>query len=345
MNYIGSKHSILNFLEESIVDFTKMENGIFCDIFAGTGVVGKYFKTLGYDVIANDNQYYSYVLNKHYLENNGELKFNTLKQKGIDDVFIYLNKIEGVQKFITDNYTQEGTLKKEYERKYFTYNNALKIDAIRDQIEKWYKTEWINKEEYFYLLSCLLEAADRVANTASVYEAFLKEFKRSAQNDLELKPIDIVVNKKTKNKVYIEDANGLIKRIKGDILYLDPPYNVRKYSSNYHMLETIALCDCPTIKGKTGIRTDGIKSLFNNKNKVAEALENLIKDAKFKYIFLSYNDEGILSLNEIENIMQKYGRYYRYEKNHKRYKANKDKETTKKTTIEYLHALEKIEGV
>lgn len=344
MNYIGSKHSILNFLEESIVDFTKMRDGVFCDIFAGTGVVGKYFKSLGYDIIANDNQYYSYVLNKHYLENNEELKFLTLKQNGIDDVFIYLNKTEGYPKFIADNYTPEGTLKKDYERKYFTYKNALKIDAIREQIEKWYKIEWINKGEYFYLLSCLLEAADKVANTASVYEAFLKEFKRSAQNDLELKPLDIVINKNTKNKVYIEDANKLIQKIKGDILYLDPPYNVRKYSSNYHMLETIALYDYPKIKGKTGIRIDGVKSLFNNKNKVAEAFENLIKNARFKYIFLSYNDEGILSLNEIENIMSKYGRYYRYEKNHKRYKANKNKEITKKTTIEYLHALEKKEG-
>ena len=345
MNYIGSKHSIVDFLEESILDFTKGQGKVFCDIFAGTGVVGKRFKSLGYDVIANDIQYYSYVINKHYIENNGCIKFSKLKNLGIEDVFIYLNKLSNYYGCIYYEYTIEGTFNKEYKRQYFTLENALKIDSIRDQIEKWYKKDMINKNEYYYLLTCLLESADKVANTASVYEAFLKKFKRSAQKVMELKPLDIIINNETNNKVYIEDSNELIKKISGDILYLDPPYNKRKYATNYHILETIAFGDYPNIKGKTGIRKDEFKSNFNKKEKVLEAFEQLIKDSKFKYIFLSYNDEGIMSLEEIENIMKKYGEYKRYEKNHKRYKANKDKETTKKTTVEYLHALKRKEDI
>lgn len=342
MNYIGSKHSIIDFLEESIMDFTKKEGKIFCDIFAGTGVVGKRFKMLGYDVIANDIEFYSYVLNKHYLENNNDIIFPKLKLMGIDP-FIYLNNLNDYKGFIYENYTLSGTIDKEYSRCYFTEENAIKIDSMRNQIEKWYKKDEINKEEYFYLLSCLIEAADKVANTASVYEAFLKNIKKSASKEIELKPLEIVINKNTKSKVYIKDSDELIKEIKGDILYLDPPYNSRKYSSNYHILETIAYYDAPMIKGKTGIRIHQESSKYNKNKEVSTAFENMIKNAKFKYIFLSYNDEGLMSIDEIETIMRKYGKYHRYERNHKRYKANKNKETTKKTTVEYLHALEKYE--
>ncbi|MCK4540265.1 DNA adenine methylase [Candidatus Parcubacteria bacterium] len=48
---------------------------LFWNNFAGTGIVGNYFKKKGYKTIANDIQYYSYVLNKHYIENHKELKF------------------------------------------------------------------------------------------------------------------------------------------------------------------------------------------------------------------------------------------------------------------------------
>lgn len=342
MNYIGSKHSIVDFIEESIVDFIGDEKKkTICDIFAGTGVIGKRFKSLGYDVIANDNQYYSYIINKHFIANNENISFAKLKSDGIDDVFIYLNKLFNYKGFIYNNYTAEGTKNSEYCRIYFTEENAIKIDSIRDRIEKWYKEDKITHHEYFYLLTCLLEAADKVANTASVYEAFLKKVKRSAQQTLELKELPVLINKNTKGIVYKEDCNKLIRQIKGDILYMDPPYNTRKYNTNYHILETIAYGDMPEIKGKAGIRCGGHISKFNSKREAMNALEDLICNANFQYIFLSYNDEGIMQIEDIERLMKKYGTYKRYEKNHKRYKANKDKEVTKKTTIEYLHALKK----
>ena len=124
---------------------------------------------------------------------------------------------------------------------------------------------------------------------------------------------------------------------------MDPTYNNSKYSTNYHILESIVYGDMPEIRGKTGIRCDGIISKFNSKNEAINALEDIIKNANFKYIFLSYNDEGIMNIDDIENLMKKYGIYKRYEKNHKRYKANKDKEVAKKTTVEYLHVLIKEE--
>ena len=344
MNYIGSKHSIIDFIEESITDYVgEVKNKTFCDIFAGTGVVGKRFKTLGCNVISNDNQYYSYVINRHYISNNENITFDKLKSSGIDNVFIYLNKVDNYKGFIYKNYTKEGTKNLEYSRMYFTEWNAIKIDSMRNQIEKWFKNEQITQNEYFYLLTCLIESADKVANTASVYEAFLKKFKRSAQNTIELKELPILISKNTSGVVYKEDSNTLIKKISGDILYMDPPYNSRKYNTNYHILETIAYGDMPEIKGKTGTRCDGMLSKFNSKNEAIKAFEDIIKNAKFEYIFLSYNDEGIMSIEQIKKVMEKYGEYRRYERYHKRYKATKSKEIDKKSTIEYLHSLRKKE--
>src|SRR3989339_261222 len=78
MNYIGSKLSLLKFLEESINKVVDKNCDTFCDLFAGTGIVGRYFKTKGYKIIANDIQYYSYVLNRHYIGNHKELSFSKL---------------------------------------------------------------------------------------------------------------------------------------------------------------------------------------------------------------------------------------------------------------------------
>lgn len=345
MNYIGSKHSMIDFLEESILDTVgKNKKYSFCDIFAGTGVVGRRFKSIGFDVISNDIQYYSYVINKHFIENNNDITFDKLKMYGINDVFKYLNSLDNYKGFIYYNYTEEGTKNSEFIRMFFTEKNAIKIDSIRFKIENWYQDKLINSCEYYYLITCLLEAADKVANTTSIYEAFLKNMKEKAKRVLELRQLPILINKKTKNIVYNENCNDLINCIKGDILYLDPPYNLRKYNTNYHILETIAYGDNPYIKGKSGIRCDGKKSKFNSKKNALSSLEDIIKNAKFKYIFLSYNDEGIIDIDDIERIMKKYGIYKRYEHVHKRYKASKNKKNFKRNTIEYLHVLIKEDG-
>lgn len=341
MNYIGSKFSILSYIDEVVEDFTKPKKNItFCDIFAGTGVVSKYFKEKGYNIIANDIQYFSYATLKGLIENSDELKFEKLSKKHIDP-FVCLNGLHGKKGFMYKNYSLDGTKKSEFKRQYFSDDNAKKIDAIRMKIEKWKKKNLINENEYYYLIACLIEASDKVANTASVYEAFLKDLKKSAQKPLILTPLELVFKDK-KYEIYNQNSKELIRKIKGDILYLDPPYNSRKYDTNYHILETIALYDNPKIKGKTGLRVeDTKKSNYCIKDKAKIELEDLIKNAKFKYILLSYNDEGIITEKEIKEIMSKYGTYKKYEKKHKRYKADNSREYKKDYTIEYIHCLEK----
>ena len=341
MNYIGSKYSLIDFLKESINKTLKTYNEtkqpsemIFADLFAGTGVVSGSFKEQGYSIIANDIQYYSYVITKHMIENNGNLD-----KEHCNHLIAELNKLQGVEGFIYKNYSYEGTEGQEFRRQYFSEYNAKKCDAIRIKIEEWLKESVINEHEYFFLLGSLINSIDKCANTASVYGAYLKKLKKSALKEMQLVPLPIM-HGNVDCKVYNEDISELIKNVSGDILYLDPPYNARQYCSNYHMLETIAKYDNPIIKGKTGLRDYADqKSVFCIKNKVADAFADLIKNAKFKYIFLSYNNEGLMSFETIEKIMKKYGKYKVYMQQYRRFKADNARDAKSDSTIEYLHCL------
>ncbi len=259
MNYIGSKLSLLEFLEESITKVVGSSKnkagknrGTFCDLFAGTGIVGSYFKKKGYKIISNDIQYYSFVLNKHYIGNHKELRFLELSKESPE-----LKNIE---------------IKK---RKYFVCNYLSNLKGVKGFVFKNY---------------CLGG---------------------------------------TKNK-----------KIQGDILYLDPPYNHRQYATNYHLLETIAKYDNPEIHGKTGLREyQNQKSLYCSRTKAKKAFKNLILEAKVKYIFLSYNNEGLMSLNDIKEIMSLRGKYGYFTKEYNRFKADKTENRNHKAnkTVEYLH--------
>ena len=75
-----------------------------------------------------------------------------------------------------------------------------------------------------------------------------------------------------------------------------------------------------------------------------DAFEALIAQAQFQYIFLSYNNEGLMSLPDIERIMSKYGVYSVYtQTEYKRFQADREenRRIAAKSTTEYLHCLQK----
>lgn len=332
MNYIGSKLKLSPFIKSTVYSVVgkDLSKKSFCDLFAGTGTVGRSFKKEVKQVIANDIEYYSFIINKNYIENHKPISYQIYLDK--------LNSIKGTNNgFIYKNYC----LGSGSGRQYFSDINGKKIDAIRKQIEKWFLTKEINKNLYYFLLTSLLEASDRVANTASVYGAFLKHLKKSAQKNLLLKPALFEIND-NEHKVFSKDANDLIKNISGDILYLDPPYNSRQYGANYHILNTIAKYDKFEPKGKTGLR-EYHRSNYCIKNNVKKAFEDIIKNANFKYIFLSYNNEGIMNLSDIKSIMGKYGKYDMVKQKYQRFKSDKTENRNHKatSTFEFLHILEK----
>ncbi len=340
MNYIGSKYSLVDFIKsniqktlESNKDERNQSQMIFADLLAGTGAISTEFKREGYSVIANDIQYYSYVLLRHLVGN------NHLDKEICDNLIQRLNNLQPIEGFIYKNYSFEGTEGQEFRRMYFSEYNAKKCDAVRIELEKMRENQEVSDDEYFYLLGSLINSVDKYANTASVYGAFLKKLKKSALKEMQITGLPII-DGEVNNFVYNEDILQLIEKISGDILYLDPPYNSRQYCTNYHLLETIAKYDNPQIKGKTGLR-DYVdqKSPFCSAAQVEPFFAEIIKKAKFKYIFLSYNNEGLMSFDTIEKIMKKYGKYKVYMKEYHRFKADNARDSKADNTIEYLHCL------
>ncbi|MEM7028078.1 MAG: DNA adenine methylase [Chloroflexota bacterium] len=328
LNYIGSKYSLLPFISEHIqrvVGDTSQK--ALAEIFAGTGAVARYFKPHVKHLIVNDMEPYSYTLLKNYI--GGQTDFDYA------DLIASLDALEGVDGLIYQHYCVGGG----QERQYFSDENGRKIDAIRQKIEAWNVEQCIDENQYYFLLATLLESADRVANVASVYGAYLKHLKRTAQRRLKLEPAISEPTPYT-HHVYKQDANELVGQITGDILYLDPPYNHRQYGANYHLLNTIALYDDFEPKGKTGLR-DYQRSVYCQRDKVAPAFEDLIARADFRYIFLSYNNEGLMSVEQVETIMSKYGQYYLETQDYQRFKADRDSNRRHKAsrTQEYLHIL------
>jgi adenine-specific DNA-methyltransferase len=339
LNYIGSKQTLLPFLEQVYRQVADGTERTFCDVFAGTGAVGRAFKRLGFRVLANDLQYYAYVLNRAYVEINHQPEFAGLRRefglpphKGDDsvaEVIAFINRMPGTAGVLARNYGPAGG------RLYYTTENAEKADAIRQAIEIWKTDGVFTADEYFYVLCSLLEAIDQVANTASVYGAFLKAFKKSALRPLVLKPLELS-NHVSGCRAFHRDSNELIREIDSDVLYLDPPYNHRQYGANYHVLETVAAYDEPSATGVTGMR-DYVRSRYCQAQSARLAMEQLVRDASTRHILVSYNDEGLLSLGELREILSLRGEPRTFECRYDRFKADNKRAYKRDSTIEYVH--------
>lgn len=344
MRYIGNKTNLLKNINQVIKDNCDGNEKVFCDLFSGTSSVARFFKNR-YKIISNDILYFSYVLQRATITNNEIPDFEKLKNKlNVENVLDYLETININRKkyktFIYDNYSPNDNC----ERMYLTPENAKRIDYIRTTIEKWKKENLIKENEYFYLLATLIEGVPFVSNITGTYGAYLKDWDKRAFKKFEMIRLN-VVNNNEENECYREDANELIKKVSGDILYIDPPYNSRQYLPNYHLLETIARYDEPKINGKTGIRTyTEEKSNYCIKSKVYDELEELIKNAKFKHIIMSYNQEGLLKKEEIEQILKKYGDKDTYKLYQIPYKQYENKLTKKiEKHYEYIFYIKKKE--
>jgi adenine-specific DNA-methyltransferase len=338
MRFIGSKKPLLPFIEKVISSYCGNDrNKTIGDLFCGTSIVSVLFKKLNYKVIANDNLAFCATMAKASLQINEEPLFssllnsreiehqitNNLFTTSYDKVLAFLNQLPGTEGFIFKEYSPGGTCEKKFNRKYFTDENAKKIDAIRNKIYEWSTSKLLTEAEEALLLTDLLRATNKIANIAGTYGYFMKDWiDARVWRPLTLVRSPIIKSNK-EHLVYQMDANELIKKIKCDVLYLDPPYNWRHYGAYYHILETIVKWDNPKIEGMSGLRSwEETKSRYSYRNQALNALVELLKNAKAEHLFLSYNNEGLISNEEICKALSTFGYLSIEEIPYKRYKSN-----------------------
>lgn len=325
LNYIGSKRTlfdkILKVCQENIPD---LAIHTFMDLFAGTGYVGFNMQPYVRNTSANDLEYYSFVINQalHCCNYSEE----------IAEIITALNNLPGIEGLVYKNYSNHTGC----ERMFFTNENAMKCDAIRQRIQEFYET---NRPVFYFLLASLLVSIDKVANTSCVYGAYLKEYKASATKTFVLVPIHTKPTIITGcNAVYNEKAEDICK-IGADIVYMDPPYNNRQYSANYSPLNYIALYnDKIELTGKTGLIDGYNRSNFSKKSEVVNAFQTLIDGVKCKYMVLSYNNEGIMDYDTLKKMMEKKGALKIYKILYKKFKAQMTVDVA--NVYEYLWVLE-----
>ena len=272
--YLGAKTKLLPFIEE-IINNNCEENMSIVDLFAGTGSVGYHFNNSENKIIMNDLLYSNYL---SYLAWLSSKNYDTNKINFLIAQYNNIDYKEGDENYFSKNFGNN----------FFTNENAFLIGEIRENIEK---DRSLEVREKAILITSLIYATDKVANTFGHYEAYRKILDTS--NRLILSPLEINDADNKNNEIYQMNANDLVRKIKADIFYIDPPYNSRQYGDAYHLLENIAKWEKPEVFGvakKMANREHG-KSEYCKIN-AAEYFNDLITNINGKYILVSYNNMG-----------------------------------------------------
>lgn len=294
--YLGNKYKLLPFITKVVEDECKNVNTI-ADIFAGTGAVASAFTDK--KIITNDNMYSNYICHLAWFSS------ESYSEEKIIELIVNYNAMVVEQ----DNY-----MSKNFANTYFSLEDCRKIGFIRQDIEDRFLEGNINTRERALLITSLLYAMDKIANTCGHYDAYRQGAEFEKHLELYVPKPDENLNEN--NMCYNMDTNDLVSDIEADLVYIDPPYNSRQYCDAYHLLENVASWNKPEVFGvaKKMDRT-ALKSDYCTK-KATNAFEKLIDSIHAKYIMLSYNNmaekgndrsNAKISDDDIMRILQKKG--------------------------------------
>ncbi len=310
--FLGNKYKLLPFITEVIRENCYEINSI-ADIFSGTGSVASAFQDR--QIITNDILYSNYITNLAWF---GSMPYEKRKLQNI--ISDYNSTYVDEENYMTENFSDT----------YFSRNDCSKIGYIRKDIEQRYNNGEINQRERAILISSLLYAMDRIANTCGHYDAYIQGAKFDKRLELGIPDANQFNN--VHNQCYNEDANELVKKISADLVYIDPPYNSRQYCDSYHLLENIAKWDKPEVYGVAKkMDRSTLKSKYCTKE-AEETFKELISSISSRYILLSYNNMGTkgdersnakISDEVILETLEKKGKVKVFTKNYKPFSAGK----------------------
>lgn len=348
--YIGNKTKLITVILERIEQLIG-SNGTVADIMAGTGTVSFELRKHGYSVVASDMMTYSYhhlivnLMMSHApdfakLISSGQLDLND-PESPYNTVLEYLNSLQPVKSFFYKEFSPEGIPSSgDAPRKYFTSDNAAKIDAIREKINEWLSDQLITPIEESLLKHTLIMAVNEVANISGTYGYFLSDFKKNSTASILLKPISFFSENSEGHIVKQGFAEDLAASISADLCYIDPPYMKRQYAANYHILETLARGDFPDAIGKSGLRDWWDQhSKLCTKTRGLQSFEKIFHDLDSPFFLISYSEDGLFTLEQLEQTFSKYGKVTIQEIDYSRFRSNNSK--LPKQLKEYLITVER----
>jgi adenine-specific DNA-methyltransferase len=284
IKYIGSKRTLVPLIGRTI-GALPVES--VCDIFAGTTRVGQALRSMGLQVQSNDLAAYSEILGFAYIEADDRIDRSRLQ-----DILSHLQEVAPVEGYFTETFCVRS--------RFFQPVNGMKVDAIRDEIDRLDLT----RVERGIVLTSLLEAADRVDSTCGLQMAYLKKWAPRSFNPLELRMPEEIEG--PSGKVTRVDANEIAKQLDGiDCTYIDPPYNQHSYFSNYHIWETLVRWDSPEHYGVACKRLDckTTKSLYNRKRNAWDAFSELLDSVSSPWVVVSFSNEGFHEASSIVQVL------------------------------------------
>ena len=350
IKYIGSKASLIPSILQAIDEVIPKDTiKTAIDVFTGTTRVAQAFKARGWNVTTSDLSWASSCYSGAWIGNESN-------RQHLQEKINFLNTMPGKEGWITTNYCDakgdKGGIVRVWQAK-----NGKRADAIRDQIETWWDEKKITQWEKDTLITSLILALDKVDNTVGVQQAYLKDWCTRSHNDMKLELPKLVQGQKGNHL----SGNALtLPYEESDLAYVDPPYSSHSYSTYYHIWDSIAKWDKPAVGLNTNRRMDRVSgsssydtnmnSLWNTKRNALSAFETLIDRLPVKWVVVSYNNESLVDIDNLQKVFLKYPLVVTTKVDYKRNimcqigNAAKDKDDTKdfkKENVEYVFLIQK----
>jgi len=353
ITYIGNKRALLTFIARGL-DIVRERLGrdriSALDVFSGSGVVARLLKRYAERLFVNDIELYSFVINSCYLANKRALNLTELEY-WYNWLMAQLTEDTLRPGFISELYAPKDLQSIQVgERCFYTPRNACYLDTARQLI-----ASVPEKLQVFFIAPLLAEASVH-ANTAGVFKGFYKDARtgrgqfggknRDALSRI-LGPIELQkpVFSNFDSEVYLfrEDANSLIHHIdEVDLAYIDPPYNQHPYGSNYFMLNLIAEYRRPqALSPVSGIPADWQRSSYNKRHRAYQAFQELVSGIKARYLLVSFNSEGFISLPEMLDVLHRVGKTEVLETKYNVFRGSRNLRNRSVHVTEYLYLVEK----
>lgn len=317
--YLGSKQKLIEWIINKI---PKEIESIF-DAFSGSGVISYNLKKRGLKVISNDFLRSSYYYSKALIENN---KITLCE--------------EDLMKILQNNLQKKDYIKKNFSDFFYTHYECSFIDNIISNIQK-LDNEYKKALVFSALIrTCiqkmpggkfrggLLKYRDpnfkhyRPKYTKDIKDTFLR-FLNEFNN--------AVFDNKRCNKAYNKNIFEILKKIKVDAVYFDPPYGGSgfDYEKDYFFVEVLTKYYGKKIEffGKSKVYRRLQFSGFNKNTLLKESFDRLFKMAEHIPIWIiSYNNRSTPHLKEFVSMIKKYKKIRKIYKKEYHYKIGDSKD-------------------